>query len=224
MLLLMLLPMAVGFVLLFVPNKLSAAGKFITLVISAVALYLAIGIVSSPPQACSANIFKVDNFELSLDLTATKLGSYILVAACGFGLLITLYSLKAIGAEVKRQNEYYGAILLTIGGSAGILLTNHLLVLLIFWEIVTAALYLMITTGGKNSNFAGTKSFAMIGASDGALLLGITLLWMVSGTFAISEINVATGSIISVAAFLLLMLAAITRTRWQPRKRNWMRG
>ena len=47
MLLLMLLPMAVGFVLLFVPNKLSAAGKFITLVISAVALYLAIGIVTS---------------------------------------------------------------------------------------------------------------------------------------------------------------------------------
>jgi Na+/melibiose symporter-like transporter len=90
MLLLMLLPMAVGFVLLFVPNKLSAAGKFITLVISAVALYFAIGIVTSPPQACSANIFKVDNFELSLDLTATKLGSYILVAACGFGLLITL--------------------------------------------------------------------------------------------------------------------------------------
>ena len=74
----------------------------------------------------------------------------------------------------------------------------------------------MITTGGKNSNFAGTKSFAMIGASDGALLLGITLLWMVSGTFAISEINVATGTIISVAAFLLLMVAAITKAGAMP--------
>jgi formate hydrogenlyase subunit 3/multisubunit Na+/H+ antiporter MnhD subunit len=133
----------------------------------------------------------------------------------GFGLLITLYSLKSM-AGVKRLNEYYGAVLLTIGGSAGILLSNHLLFLLIFWEIVTVALYLLITTGGKNSNFAATKSFALIGASDAAFLLGISMIWILSGTFVMSDINLATTSAIPIVAFLLLMTAAITKAGAMP--------
>jgi formate hydrogenlyase subunit 3/multisubunit Na+/H+ antiporter MnhD subunit len=209
-------PMIAGFILLFVPNRFKQISKIIAVVISAIALYIAIGIVRTPPEPYSASILQIGSFELSLMLAATKLGSYILMAACGFGLLVTIYSLKAIGPEVKRQSEYYGSILLTIGGSAGILLANHLLVLLICWEIVTTALYIMIVTGGRNSNFAGTKSFAMIGASDGALLLGIVMLWMASGTFVISEINVAANSAVSIAAFLLLMVAAITKAGAMP--------
>jgi len=216
MLLLVAGPMIAGFILLFVPNRFKQISKIIAIVISAVALYIAIRIVTSPPEAYSASILKIGAFELSLMLTATKLGSYILMAACGFGFLITFYSLKAIGPEVRRQSEYYGSILLTIGGSAGILLADHLLVLLICWEIVTAALYIMIVVGGKNSNFAGTKSFAMIGASDGTLLLGIAMLWLVSGTFVISGINVAANSAVSITAFLLLMVAAITKAGAMP--------
>jgi formate hydrogenlyase subunit 3/multisubunit Na+/H+ antiporter MnhD subunit len=209
-------PLVAGFILLFLPNRVRLLSKIAAVVISAAAIYMAMGIATSRPEAYSASILQIGAFELSLTLTATKLGSYILVAACGFGFLITLYSLRAIGPEVRRQSEYYGSILLTIGGSAGILLADHLLVLLICWEIVTASLYLMITTGGRNSNFAGTKSFAMIGASDGALLLGIAMLWLASGTFVISEINVAANSAISVAAFLLLMVAAITKAGAMP--------
>jgi formate hydrogenlyase subunit 3/multisubunit Na+/H+ antiporter MnhD subunit len=209
-------PMIAGFILLFVPNRIRQISKTAAVLISAIALYIAIGIVMSPPEAYSASILQIGSFDLSLMLAATKLGSYILMAACGFGLLVTIYSLKAIGPEVKRQSEYYGSILLTIGGSAGILLADHLLILLICWEIVTTALYIMIVTGGRNSNFAGTKSFAMIGASDGALLLGIVMLWMTSGTFVISEINVAANSAVSIAAFLLLMVAAITKAGAMP--------
>jgi formate hydrogenlyase subunit 3/multisubunit Na+/H+ antiporter MnhD subunit len=90
------------------------------------------------------------------------------------------------------------------------------LFLLIFWEIVTASLYLLITTGGRNSNFAATKTFAMIGASDAALLLGIGMVWVLSGTFVISDINLATTSAVPIIAFLLLMTAAITKAGAMP--------
>jgi formate hydrogenlyase subunit 3/multisubunit Na+/H+ antiporter MnhD subunit len=133
----------------------------------------------------------------------------------GFGLLITLYSFKSM-AGAKHLNIYYGSILLTIGGSAGILLSNHLLFLLIFWEIVTAALYLLISTGGKNSNFAATKSFAIIGVSDAALLFGVLMVWIFSGTFVISDISIRTTSAFSIIAFLLLMTAAITKAGAMP--------
>ena len=209
---LVFLPLAVGFVLLFLPDTIKSLSKALTLIISVIALALAIRIFSLGQLDYSFSVLQIGDVKLDLLLSARPLGAFILMFAMGFGLLITLYSLKT--HAIKNTNIYYGSILLTIGGSAGILLSNHLLFLLIFWEIVTASLYLLITTGGKNSNFAATKSFAMIGVSDAAFLLGILMVWALSGTFVISEIAkgpVATTSSMAIIAFLLLLTAAITK-------------
>ncbi|MHC4913271.1 MAG: proton-conducting transporter transmembrane domain-containing protein, partial [Planctomycetota bacterium] len=205
------LPIVVGFVLLFLPNKLKPLAKLMTLIISAFVLVQSIQIFKTGQLSYAWSILQIGNLSLDLLLRTTPLGAFILMFSCGFGLLITLYSLKSIGPDAKRVNEYYGAILLTIGGAAGILLSNHLLFLLVFWEIVTVSLYLLIATGGKNCNFAATKSFAMIGASDAAFLLGIAMVWAVSETLVISEISLATVSAVPIIAFLLLLTAAVTK-------------
>ncbi len=206
------LPLIAGFVLLFLPNKISLLSKALTLIISIVTLVLAVKIFNLGQLGYAFSVVQIDNLKLDLLLTTTPLSAFILMAASGFGLLITVYSLKRdTNSAAPGANIFYGSILLTIGGSAGILLSNHLLFLLIFWEIVTASLYLLITTGGRNSNFAATKSFAMIGASDAAFLLGIAMVWLLSGTFVISDISLATTSALPIIAFLLLMLAAITK-------------
>ncbi len=204
------LPLAAGFVLLFLPNKIRLLSKILTMVLSVVTFWLAIKIFRFGSADYSWSLAQIGELNLELLLRVTPLGAFILIFATGFGLLITLYSLKST-AGMKQANEYYGSILLTVGGSAGILLCNHLLFLLIFWEIVTASLYLLITTGGKNCNFAATKSFAMIGASDAAFLLGIAMVWSLSGTFVISDISIGTTSGLAIIAFLLLMTAAITK-------------
>lgn len=204
------LPLIAGFVLLFLPNRIKLLSAAITLIISAVALALAIKIFAAGQSQYSWSLLQIGDLKLDLQLSAKPLGTFILMFAMGFGVLISLYSLKSM-AGAHRLNEYYGAVLLTIGGSAGILLSEHLLFLLIFWEIVTASLYLLITTGGRNSNFAATKSFAMIGASDAAFLLGILMVWAISGTFVISDISIETTSALSIISFLLLLTAAITK-------------
>jgi formate hydrogenlyase subunit 3/multisubunit Na+/H+ antiporter MnhD subunit len=209
------LPLIAGFVLLFLPNRFRSISSVLTLVISIVTFVLGIMIFAGGKAQCEWSILHLGEIfgghELVLMLSAKPLGAFMLMFAMGFGLLITLYSLKSIGQDMLRANEYYGAILLSIGGSAGILLSNHLLFLLIFWEIVTVALYLLISTGGKNTNFAATKSYVMIGASDAAFMLGVFIVWAISGTFVISDINLATTSALSIIAFLLLMIAAITK-------------
>ena len=209
------LPLIVGFVLLFLPNRLSSVSRLLALVVSAVAFVLAVRIFTGGQSDYAWPILQLGErfggLELTLMLSAKPLGAFILMFAMGFGLLITLYSLKSVGPSAARVNEYYGAVLLTIGGSAGILLSDHLLFLLIFWEIVTVSLYVLITTGGRNSNFAATKSFAMIGASDAAFMLGIFMVWALSGTLVISDIDLATASTLQIIAFLLLMTAAITK-------------
>ena len=206
-----LLPLAAGFIALFLPNKTKSLTKSITLIISIVTFVLAIRIFRSEQLSYAWSVFQISGLNLDLLLTTTALSKFILLFAMGFGLLITLYSLRT-----QAANIYYGSILLTIGGSAGILLSDNLLFLLIFWEVVTVALYLLISTGGKGCNFAATKSFAMIGASDAAFLLGILMIWAVSGTLVISELSVATVSAIPIIAFLLLMTAAVTKAGAMP--------
>ncbi len=203
-------PLVVGFVLLFLPNKLRFSAKAIALVVSIYAFVAAVRIFTIGWLEYVLPILQIGDFKLDLLLSTTPLSNFILLFATGFGVLITLYSLKSMD-RAKRLNEYFGAVLITIGGSAGVLLSNHLLLLLVFWEIVTASLYLLITTGGRNANFAATKSFAMIGLSDGALLLGSALVWLLSGTFVLSNIAVETTSTLGIIAFLLLLIAAITK-------------
>jgi formate hydrogenlyase subunit 3/multisubunit Na+/H+ antiporter MnhD subunit len=205
------LPLIVGFVLLFLPNKIKSVSRALTLIISVITFILGIKIFTGGASEYTWSILQLEGVSLELLLSVTPLGKFVLLFAMGFGLLITIYSLRNTQYAIRNTNIYYGAILLTIGGSAGILLSNHLLFLLIFWEIVTVSLYLLITTGGKNSNFAATKSFAMIGASDAAFMLGVFMIWAVSGTFVISDISLATTSALPIIAFLLLMTAAITK-------------
>ncbi|MCK4751881.1 MAG: NADH dehydrogenase [Planctomycetes bacterium] len=209
------LPLIAGFILLFVPNRARAFCKAVTLIISVVAFVLAINIFKAGDAAHGWPVLQIDGFSLDLLLKVTPLGSFILMFAMGFGVLITIYSLKST-AQVKRAGEFYGAILLTLGGSAGILLSDNLMFLLIFWEVVTVSLYLLIGTGGRGCNFAATKSFAMIGASDAAFLLGVLMVWATAGTLVISEISLATTSAIPIIAFLLLLTAAITKAGAMP--------
>ena len=209
------LPLIAGFVLLFLPKKAKAFSGIATLAISAAALVLAVVIFAGGDSSYARPLVQIGDLRLDLLLNATKLGSFILMFAMGFGLLITVYSLRSMAGS-ERLTEYYGAILLTIGGSAGILLSDNLLFLLIFWEIVTVSLYLLITTGGRNSNFAATKSFAMIGASDAAFLLGVLIVWRLSGTLVISQISLATSGSLGIIAFLLLLTAAITKAGAMP--------
>ena len=210
------LPLAVGFVMLFLPGRWRLLSQFMAIAVCGLAFVLSILIFRVGPAGYEGQAFKIAGIDVTLSFVAEPLNKFILVFAMGFGVLITLYSLKAMAAAATRFTEYYGAILLTIGGSAGVLLSDNLLLLLIFWEIVTASLYILITTGGKYSNFAATKSFAMIAASDAALLIGILMIWVQSGSFSISAIHLPTDSTPAIIAFLLLMLAAVTKAGAMP--------
>jgi formate hydrogenlyase subunit 3/multisubunit Na+/H+ antiporter MnhD subunit len=212
------LPLIVGFVMLFCPSRFSLIHKAITLCISVFAFVAAIILFRTERDSFVWTLLQIDDIKLMLTFSLTPLRQFMLLFAMGFGVLITMYSFKSRTADDDKRNSniYYGSILLTLGGSAGILLSNNLLFLLVFWEIVTLCLYLLISTGGKGANFAATKSFALLGVSDAAFMLGVFMVWKLSGTFIISDINIETTSAISIIAFLLLMTAAITKAGAMP--------
>jgi len=167
---------------------------------------------SSPFQLLLINL---GEFSLSFDLLVTPLASFIFLFASGFSFLIALYSIPFM-AKTKRLKTYYAFLLFALAGCSGVFFSNNLLIFLIFWEIVTASLYFLITTGGPESSYGSTKTFIMLGAADACLLLGVGMIWGLTHTLSINSLSVSMDSSVSVIAFFLMVLGAITKAGAMP--------
>ena len=178
------LPFLIGIICLILPRKFKGAIETLAIFGSLLTFALTISIFLMASQPASEYLM-LDN-----------LSRFILLAIGLFGFLITLYSLKFMTAN-SRLNEYYGYILWTIGAATAVLLANNLILLLIFWGFLGLTLYLLIGIGGPTASDASKKTFIIVGGSDCLMILGIGILWFLSGTFQMDKISIslATGNV-----------------------------
>ncbi len=95
------------------------------------------------------------------------------------------------------------------------MLADNLLLMLFFWEGLLVTLFGMIYIGGRDSFKTAIKAFVIVGVSDLCMMVGIALTAKLSGTLAISEINLSlTGP--AIIAFILLMIGAISKAGSMP--------
>lgn len=207
-----LLPAALSILFLIIPKGIRYLREFVATVGAAVILYY--GFI----------FFSVKNLELSLpwlglgidfELRLYHFSSFILLALCGFLFLITLYSTTKM-RETPRAREYYIYIFLTAAFANGAALSNNLVPLVFFWEGLLVTLYGFITIGGKEtSNRTAVKALMITGFCDFALILGVGLLWVTTGTLTMSEISVdPTG--LGAVAFIFMMIGAIGKAGAMP--------
>src|SRR4030042_1987133 len=98
--------------MLLLPNRWSWLFKTLTLIVSAVVFIQSIRIFNLGQLDYAWSVLQIDNLKLDLLLSVKPLGAFILLFAMGFGLLITLYSIKSMAGS-SHLNIYYGSILLT---------------------------------------------------------------------------------------------------------------
>jgi formate hydrogenlyase subunit 3/multisubunit Na+/H+ antiporter MnhD subunit len=152
---------------------------------------------------------------IDFDLRLYHFSSFILLALAGFLLLITLYTtVKRKGTP--REREFMAYVFLTAAFANGATLANNFVPLIFFWEGLLITLYGMITIGGRpTSGRTAVKALLIGGFCDFSLILGIGMLWSVSGTATLSEISVEpTG--LAAAAFVLMMIGAAGKAGAMP--------
>ena len=209
------LPAAAGVAALLVPRKVPWVREILSTLATAVTFAAAIAIFILRPPDLRFPLIAMGSFSLDFDLTATDLSRFMLLFATGFGLLVCVFSLTFMSGR-GRLREYYAFLLFSIAGASGVLLADHLLVFLVFWEIVTVSLYFLVATGDPRAKHGATKSFAMLGGADGLLLMGIGLLWYLGRTFSMGAIRVPVEGWAAGAAFVLLMLGALAKAGAMP--------
>jgi formate hydrogenlyase subunit 3/multisubunit Na+/H+ antiporter MnhD subunit len=206
-----LLPAAVAVICLLIPKSVRFLREAIALVASAVVLYL--GFV----------FFSVKNLEyrmpwlgrgINFELRLYHFSSFILLGLAGFLFLITLYSTVKM-ARHPRIREYYAYVFLSAALANGAVLADNFVPLVFFWEGLLLTLYGLISIGGQKSNRTAVKAFIISGLCDFCMILGIGILWSLSGSLTISQISVKPEGL-AVVAFIMMMIGAIGKAGAMP--------
>lgn len=151
------------------------------------------------------------DFELRLD----RFSAFILVSLAAFLVLVVLYSTSKMRSS-PRAKEFQAYLLLTGGLASGAVLADNFVPLLFFWEGLLVTLYAMITVGGRpNSARTATKGLLIGGFCDFCLILGVGLLWSLTGTLTMSRISVAPHGP-AAAAFILMVVGAAGKAGAMP--------
>jgi formate hydrogenlyase subunit 3/multisubunit Na+/H+ antiporter MnhD subunit len=173
--------------------------KWVALLISAVALVLALLVFFGGGVASSL-----------MNLRAYVFSSGIFLASAVITLLITLYSFKFMEGK-DRLGEYYGYILMTLGAAAGALFAADYIMLLVFWGVLGITLYMLVGMGGPEASSAAKKTFIIVGGADALMILGIGLIWAITGSPVIGAVRLPLSNIYIVMAFLCLAGGAFAK-------------
>ena len=165
--------------------------------------------------AGSYSLFKLrgvtwDLFGYSALLSIDSLSAFVLLFIAIFGVLIILYSIGFMKDRVNIGN-YYAYILATIAGSIGAVLSNNLLLFIVFWGFLAITLYLLIAIGGEKAKGAAKKTFIIIGGSDALMLLGLAIIWKLTGTMRMDVAPIPLDNGLAIYAFVLLALGAFAK-------------
>lgn len=216
-----LLPVAAGLLLFLVPEKLRTVKGLIALIAGIITGYLSIlfytgntdaGTVSELTKGAGLSLFGIDLLKDADRYTifnTDNLSRLIVLFISIFSVLILLYSLVYI--KEGRAKNYYPYFLITIGCSYGAVLADNLLLFIIFWGILGITLYKLIPGNNEESSATAKKTLILIGASDSIMLIGIALIWRLTGSLNISATSLPTDNVLSVTAFLALMIGSFTK-------------
>jgi multicomponent K+:H+ antiporter subunit A len=189
------------------------------------ALALAILLVLAPSvmrgEVITAHVEWLPQLGLSASFFLDGLGLLFAGMILGVGLLITLYARFYLSGE-DPMGQFYTYLLLFQGAMLGIVLSDNILLLLVFWELTSLSSFLLIgywkhlPEGRQGARMA----LAVTGAGGLALIGGMLILGNIAGSYNLTDIlqqgDVIRASDWYLPALILILLGAFTKSAQFP--------
>jgi formate hydrogenlyase subunit 3/multisubunit Na+/H+ antiporter MnhD subunit len=215
------LPVVAGLLLFLIPDKYRTAKGIAALATSIITFWFTVVIYRSEPgillpgtgSAFSGILKPLHDlvkgsghyFAFNID----DLSSLIVLFISLFAFLVLLYSLVYIKKD--RVKNYYPYFLVTLGCSYGAVLSDNLLLFIFFWGVLGITLYKLIYGHDEGSSGTAKKTLILIGASDSIMIIGIAIIWKITGSLNMSSISLPATSAITITAFLALLIGSFTK-------------
>ncbi|WP_412555415.1 monovalent cation/H+ antiporter subunit A [Shimia sp. MIT1388] len=210
-----------------VPGIMIRAGRNACASFTAVPTLLALVLLATQVPAVmrgevvSTTIEWLPQLGLSASFFLDGLGVLFAGMILGVGLLIILYARFYLSAK-DPMGQFYTYLLLFQGAMLGIVLSDNILLLLIFWELTSLSSFLLIgywkhlPEGRQGARMALTVT----GAGGLAMIGGMLILGNIVGSYNLTDI-LAQGDVIKASewympALILILIGAFTKSAQFP--------
>ena len=168
----------------------------------------------------------VPSLGLDFSFRLDGLALLMVVLVSGIGTLVFGYAISYFGQ--KSDLARFAALLTAFAGAMlGLVLSNNLLCLVVFWELTSITSYLLIGTEDTKpaARAAALQALLITGLGGLCMLAGFVLIGLSAGTFSMSEIlaNPPPGGDVVTAALILVLIGAFTKSAQFP-FHSWLPG
>ncbi|MEM6482407.1 MAG: monovalent cation/H+ antiporter subunit A [Pseudomonadota bacterium] len=215
------------FVGALLPGLMIRAGRNVCAIATAVPTILALTmlLILAPAvlrgEVVQAEIDWLPQLGLSASFFLDGLGLLFAGMILGVGLLITLYARFYLSGE-DPMGQFYTYLLLFQGAMLGIVISDNILLLLIFWELTSLSSFLLIgywkhlPEGRQGARMA----LAVTGGGGLAMIAGMLILGNIVGSYNLTDILQAGDAIRAsdwyLPALILILLGAFTKSAQFP--------
>ncbi|QEW05785.1 monovalent cation/H+ antiporter subunit A [Nitrincola iocasae] len=192
---------------------------------AAPALALLMLLLSAPAVFRGETLIATANWvpALSMDISFRLDGLAFLFALLilGIGLLIILYARYYLSAK-DSMGQFYAYLMLFMTAMLGIVLSNNLIQLWMFWELTSISSFLLISFwhGNTEGRKGARMALTVTGAGGLALLAGLMLIGKIVGSYDLQTV-IESGDILREHAaypvvLILVLLGAFTKSAQFP--------
>ncbi|GAA5132673.1 monovalent cation/H+ antiporter subunit A [Alloalcanivorax gelatiniphagus] len=210
---LVLLPF-LGAVLPPLAERLGASRTVLSLsaaLMPALALVLLIGPAGAvfDGQTVHALVPWVPSLGLELAFRLDGLALLFALLVLGIGLLVILYARYYLSAK-EKAGRFFAFLLLFMGAMLGVVTSDNLLLLVLFWELTSLSSFLLIGFWSHQSTARKGARMAMTitGMGGLALLAGVLLIGQVVGSYSLGD-ALASGDAIRASGLYPLILGLV---------------
>lgn len=195
-----------------------AAGAFTALALLGVALHAPAVLRGEVAQT---RIDWLPALGLNANFRLDGLGLLFAGLILGIGLLIILYARFYLD-KTDPAGRFYTFLMLFQGAMLGIVLSDNILLLLVFWELTSLSSFLLIGYWRHlpEARQGARMALAVTGGGGLALIAGMLILGRIAGSFDLTDIltqrDVIQASPLYLPALLLILLGAFTKSAQVP--------
>lgn len=192
----MLLPIIVTFLLAFLmlllkPQKFLRFFKFICVVPLLLFLYL-LTYLPAVYQGTKSILFKnewIPSLGISLDFKIDGLSMLFGLMITGIGTLIYLYAAEYLKRD-ENIHRFYCYLTLFMGAMLGVVLSDNLITLFVFWELTSISSFFLIgyNTDQEASRKSAMWALGLTGLGGFFMLASFALIGIVAGTYSLNEL------------------------------------
>ncbi|KQP74082.1 cation:proton antiporter [Microbacterium sp. Leaf288] len=152
---------------------------------------------------------------IDLSMRMDTLSWLMTLVVTGVGALVMIYCRWYFRGKKENLGQFAAVLLAFAGAMYGLVLTDDLVVLVMFWEVTSVLSYLLIGYYNKRAASRRAALQALLVTTLGGLvmLIGVVLLVVDAGTSSISTIlaEAPTGPIVD-AALVMILVGALSKS------------